>query len=103
MANPIGMPWASVRRLRLTPRLARSVGLGPLFFPTQRGLGHGAIQGLPTPANLSALVIFDQAHLPQFQKDAGLGPLLEPPVSGGTGTDAGGVQSIPLTTCPQHE
>jgi hypothetical protein len=58
---------------------------------------------LPTPANLSALIIFDQTHLPQLQKDAGFGPLLEPPVSGGTGTDACGVQGVPLTTRPQHE
>jgi len=49
------------------------------------------------------LVIFEQAHLPQFQKDAGLGPRLEPPVGGGTGTDACGVQGVPLTTRPQHE
>jgi hypothetical protein len=49
------------------------------------------------------LIIFDQAHLPQFQEDAGFGPLLEPPVRRRTGTDACGVQGIPLTTRPQHE
>ena len=40
-ARPTGTPWASVSRLRLTPRLPRSVGLAPVFFPTQGRFGHG--------------------------------------------------------------
>ena len=32
-ANPTGIPWASVNRLRLTPDLPRSVGLGPVSPP----------------------------------------------------------------------
>jgi hypothetical protein len=79
------------------------VGLGPLFFPTQGGLGHRRIQGLPPPAQFLAAVVFQQAHLPQFQKHAGLGPRLEPPVRGGTRTDAGGVQGVPLTAGSQHK
>jgi hypothetical protein len=58
---------------------------------------------LPTPAKFLAAVIFQQTHLPQFQKDAGLGPFLEPPVGGGTRTDAGGVQGIPLRPGAQDE
>jgi len=103
IANPMGTPCASVKTLRLTPRLDRSVGLGPLFFPTQGGLGHRAIQGLPAPAQFLAAIVFQQAPLPQLQKNTGLGPLLKPPVGGGTGTDAGGVQGIPLTAGSQHE
>ena len=39
------MPWASVNRLRLTPPLPRSVGLGPVFPPAQGRFGHGAVTG----------------------------------------------------------
>jgi hypothetical protein len=45
----IGIPCASVNRLRLTPPLPRSVGLGPGFFPSQRCFGHGAIHRQPRP------------------------------------------------------
>ena len=70
--QPIGHAAPSVSTLRLTPRLARSVGLGPLFFPPQGGLGHRPIHGLPTPVDPFASVVFHQAHLPQLQKYAGL-------------------------------
>jgi len=103
MAKPMGTPCASVKTLRLTPRLARSVGFEPLFFPTQGGLGYGTIQSLPPPAQLLAAVVLDQAHLPELQKDTGLGPLLEPPVRRGTRADAGGVQGVPLTASSQRK
>jgi len=41
--------------------------------------------------------------LPQGQKDAGLDPLLEAVVGGGTGAEAGGVQGLPLAAGAQHE
>ena len=51
MASATGMPFASVSRLRLTPPLARSVGLGPIFFPAQRGFRHGTIERQPIPVD----------------------------------------------------
>ena len=42
-ASPTGIPRPSVNRLRLTPVLPRSVGLGPVFPPAQGGLGYGSI------------------------------------------------------------
>ena len=63
-ASPTGIPWASANRLRLTPRLPRSVGLGPVFFPAQRGFGHGPVQAQPTPVQTLQFVIAFQSHPP---------------------------------------
>src|SRR6266487_1601070 len=46
----IGTPCPKVRRLRFTPLLPRSVGLGPVFSPAQRGLGHRPIQSRASPS-----------------------------------------------------
>src|SRR5262249_52605717 len=64
-ANPSGTPWPSVTRLRLTPPLARSVGLGPVFFPPEWRLGHGAIHAQPGPINALQLVKLGHARLPE--------------------------------------
>src|SRR5439155_19045974 len=48
IVSPTGTPAPSVRRLRLVPSLARSVGFGPVFFPAQRGFGSSH---RPSPAN----------------------------------------------------
>ena len=48
-ASPTGMPWVSVNRLRLTPLLPRSVGLGLVFSPAQGGFGQGPVHTQPTP------------------------------------------------------
>src|SRR5437870_3419579 len=49
ITKAIGTPPPSVRTWRLVPPLARSVGFGPVFFPTQRGFVQGRIRGLPRP------------------------------------------------------
>ena len=66
------MPWASVNRLRLTPPLPRSVGLGPVFSPAQGRFGHGAVHTQPTQS--SPFKAF-QSHppLPQRQPIPGAG------------------------------
>jgi hypothetical protein len=38
----------------------------PVFFSSQRSLGHAAIDGLPFPVNALEFVIFFQSHPPQF-------------------------------------
>ena len=63
-ARPTGIPWASVNRLRLTPRLPRSVGLAPVFSPTQGSFGHGPIHTQPTPVQPLQFVIAFQSHPP---------------------------------------
>src|SRR5438067_1547224 len=82
-ANPIGTPSASTSTLRLAPLLPRSVGLGPVFFFSQRGLGHAAVHAQPGPVDAHEVVILQQALLPEGQKDARLDPLLEAVVGGG--------------------
>src|SRR3954469_12193452 len=63
--TPMGMPCPSVNRLRLVPLLARSVGLGPVFFPAERRFGHCAVHGLPLPIEADPLVKFAHAGPPE--------------------------------------
>src|SRR5881296_3173919 len=72
--QPTGTPWPSVSRLRLTPLLARSVGLGPVFFPAQRGLRQGPIHPQPAPVQALQLLKLLYPGLPQLQKHSGLDP-----------------------------
>lgn len=72
-----GMPCRSVSRLRLTPPLPRSVGLGPIFFPGQRGFGHRAIQCQPIPVDPFQIIVFQQAEPPEIGKYPGIDPFPE--------------------------
>jgi hypothetical protein len=99
----MGTPSASVNKLRLTPFLARSVGFGPHFFPAQRGLGHGPIHRLPCPIDPFQLVILQQASFPKPPENARLDPLLEAIMGGAAGTNARGIQRVPLAACPQDK
>src|SRR5437867_3041462 len=85
-----GMPSASTSRLRLTPRLARSVGFLPVFFPPERRLGHTAVQRQPRPVDALPFVVGQQAVLPQGLEDPLLDPELEAVVGGGPRAEAGG-------------
>jgi hypothetical protein len=97
------MPRASVRRLRLVPLLARSVGLGPVFSPAQGGLGHRAIQGEPPPVNALQLLVGEQARDPELLKHPGLGPLLKAAVGAGVLADARAIQGLPGAAGAQHK
>lgn len=103
IARPIGTPEASVRTLRLTPSLARSVGLGPTFFPAQRSLGYGSVHRLPGPVDSFAFIVLLQPGRPEFLEDSGRHPFLEPVMGGTARTDPGLVQRIPLATRPQDK
>ena len=94
----MGMPLASVTMLRLVPFLARSVGFGPVFFPSQGCLGHRSIHGKKTPVNALELVIAQKPMNPELLEDSRLHPLLKAPVSGGMIADARRVQCAPLST-----
>jgi len=101
--RPIGTPRPSVNRLRLVPRLARSVGLGPVFFPAERSLGHRPVHREPLPVDPLQLVVSEESAFPERAKHSGLSPLLKPPVCRRRRADAGGLQCIPRTAGPQHE
>ena len=97
------MPFASTSRLRLAPRLPRSVGFLPVFFPPERRLGHTAVQAQPGPVDALPAVVGEQAGFPQGLEDAGLDPLLEAVVGGGARAEAGGVQGLPLAAGAEDE
>src|SRR3954471_19668324 len=80
---PRGTPRPSVSSERLTPRLPRSVGLRPVFFPTQRRLAHRPVECQPCPLNALQRVIGQQPLAPEGGKHARLYPLLETPVRRG--------------------
>ena len=102
-AKPTGIPLVSVSKLLLTPFLPRSVGLGPLFFPTERRFGHRSIHGQPRPINPFGLVVLKKAFLPKTVEQSLLRPPLEPSMGCGTGADSSGVERIPLTARVQNE
>src|SRR5262245_8735167 len=102
-ARPTGTPAASTSTLRLTPRLARSVGFLPVFFPPEGSLGHAAIHAYPLPIDPFQAVVFQQARLPHLKENAGLHPLLKAIVSRRSGTELGGIQGLPLAAGAQHK
>jgi hypothetical protein len=102
-ASPTGTPAASTSRLRFTPRLARSVGFLPVFFPPKGRLGHAPIQAQPGPVDALQAIVLKQAGPPHVQEDAGADVLLEAVVGGGAGAKLGGVQGLPLAAGPEDE
>lgn len=100
---PTGTPLPSTRSERLVPALARSVGLGPVFFPRQRTLGHRSIHTQPTPVDALEGVILRQARLPEAQKEACLYPLLKAVVRRGTRAQPGFRERVPLAARSQDK
>ena len=102
-ARPTGTPLASVSRLRLVPRLPRSVGFRPVRSPPS-----GALVMAPSIASHSQSSPFISSYScrprgPEVDEDAGGGPLLEAAVGRGVRADAGGVQGPPLAAGAEHE
>src|SRR5947199_5060505 len=75
--KPTGTPLASTRSERLVPLLARSVGLGPVFFPCQGRFGHCPIHREPSPVDAVEGVVLGQTLMPEAQKEALFDPRLE--------------------------
>src|SRR5688572_9181947 len=67
--TPNGMPSPSVSNERFVPDLPRSVGFGPVFFPTERSLRHGSVDALPVPLDAFEFVVFLQGHPPDPCED----------------------------------
>jgi hypothetical protein len=101
--RPIGIPRPSVNRLRLVPRLARSVGFGPVFFPAERSLGHRPVHREPLPVDPFQLVVSEESAFPERAKHSSLSPLLKSAVGRRRRADAGGFQCIPRTAGPQDK
>ncbi|AMJ66019.1 hypothetical protein AXW84_11685 [Hymenobacter sp. PAMC 26628] len=101
--SPTGMPRASVNRLRLTPPLPRSVGLGPVFFSAQRRFVQRAVERHPRKIQPKQLVVVAQGLVPAAGKYAGLHPLLEPAVGGTALAQTGCIQRFPLAARAQNE
>src|SRR5262245_63973808 len=72
--SPIGTPCPSVSRLRLTPDWPRSVGLGPVFSPAQRRLGHRPIHRQPVPVDPPHFIKSRDSRLPELEEDPGVHP-----------------------------
>src|SRR5215210_4589595 len=102
IANPIGTPWPSVSRLRLTPCLPRSVGLRPVFSPPERCLGHRSIHTQPVPVDPVQFIKLLNASVPEFLKNARLNPFLKAVMGGGFGTQVRVLEGFPLTTRAEH-
>jgi hypothetical protein len=101
MVRPIGTPCPSVSRLRFTPRLLRSVGLGPVFPPAQWGLGHRPIHREPVPVDSTQLLKLLGASLPEFEEDACLHSLLKAVMRARVRTQLGLIQRLPLASRSQ--
>src|SRR5512135_2535872 len=97
-AKPMGTPCPSVSRLRLTPSLPRSVGLGPVFFPAQRRFGHRPVHAQPVPLNAFQFVKAFDTALPELQKHTGCHPLLKAVMRRRMAHQFGLIQRLPLAT-----
>jgi hypothetical protein len=98
----MGTPCPSVSNDRLTPAFLRSVGLGPVFFPSERRLGHRPVHPQPFPVNALQFIELFDADLPQFQEHASRDPFLKPIISCGFGAQVRIVQRRPLTAGAEH-
>jgi hypothetical protein len=88
-------------RLRVVPRLARSVGLGPVPFSPQGRFGYRPVHCLPLPVEADRGLVLQESSLPQLGKDSSPLPLLAAIVHGTRRAQATG-QRLPLAACAQH-
>src|SRR5207247_1247768 len=100
-ARASGTPSPSVRRERLVPDLARSVGFGPVFFPTQRRLRHRSIEALPTPVDPFQFVVLPERLLPEPEEHPLLRQFLEVVMQRAGTTTEFPRSRLPLAAGPQ--
>src|SRR5213082_3547005 len=102
IVRPIGTPCPSVSRLRFTPLLPRSVGLGPVFFPAQRRFGHRPVHTQPLPVHALEFIKLLNSGLPEGEEDARSHPLLKAIMGRRMRTQFGLIQGLPLAAGSQH-
>src|SRR5277367_3079012 len=95
-ATASGTPRPSISVERLTPSLPRSVGFFPVFFPTQRRLGHRPVQTLPLPIDPLQFVVLTQGEFPELLEHTQRHPLLKVSVDRAAGSKLPG-HRFPLT------
>src|SRR5262245_30852987 len=83
------------------PVFARSVGFGPVFFPTQRGFVQRRVCGLPPPLQANVEIIVLEQALPDGFETPGRDPALEPPMDCGARAELPR-HGLPLTAGAQH-
>src|SRR5438105_4180542 len=98
----IGNPWPSVPRLCFVPNLPRSVGLGPLFFPTERRLAQRSIDTQPFPVEPFEEIKELEAFHPQVAVDVRRLPLPKVIVDGARRPIRLAGQGMPLNPGAQH-
>jgi hypothetical protein len=76
--------------------------LGPVFFPTQRSLGHRPVHTQPLPVNPTHFIELLNSGLPEFEEDAGFDPLLKAIMGRRMRTQLSVIQRLPLAARPQH-
>src|SRR5258708_27681197 len=101
IVRPMGTPCPSVSRLRFTPLLPRSVGLGPVFFPAQWGFGDRPIHRKPVPVDPTQLLKLLESCLPAFEEDSGLHPLLKAIMRRSMRAPFGLIEGLPLPSRAQ--
>src|SRR5947209_13668345 len=101
ISRPIGTPCPSVSKLRLTPLLPRSVGLGPVFFPAQRRFGHRSVHTQPVPIDATEFIKLRDSGLPELEEDSGFDPLLKAIMGRRMRTQLGVIQGLPLAASSQ--
>lgn len=75
----------------------------PVFFPPEGRLGQAPVPTQPGPVDTLQAVVVKQPQLPELEEDAGLDPLLEAVLGGGTGAILGGIERLPLAAGAQDE
>ena len=99
----MGIPWASVCQLRLTPPLARLVGLGLGFHPLGRRLVLRAVERSPFQVQANHVVVFTRGPVPEAREQARFNPLLIAAVERGTLDQFPHIQCFSLTTRAQNK
>src|SRR5690349_6914342 len=101
--RPIGTPRPSHSTLLLLPFFPLSVGLGPVFFPSQRRLALGPVYGQPSPVDAFQRLVHQQPLAPELPKHSSRQPLPETSVGRGRSTYPRGLQRSPLHARAQHQ
>lgn len=91
-----GLRCAPVSTLRLTPLLPRSLGLGPVIFPSQGSLGHRAIECKPGPVDPVECLHPQQAQAPELLECDRLRPRLKAPMRRTARSNSPRIERIPL-------
>ena len=101
-ARPTGTPARFSQQAAFDAPLALVGGVGAGFPPPKGALVMAPSMLTPTPVQTLQFAIAFQSHSPQLQEHSSGHPFLKAQVGGGPGTDARGIQGLPLAAGAQH-